>query len=650
MSLRGSESDDVHLWLHRWQVKKQLCRWSDVEAVQHASLNLGPVPYGWFATHAANFNTWADFATGMQERFADDKQALMLKLRNRRQQHDESVQAYADALTVLFARTNTPAGSQCNLFLDNCRPHAPAEKASSCQDIDSCPDSLQTAIKRAVFLEACDVKQSPQHVRPLQEPLNKHNPDSVSKVCKAMQGLISVLAPSETGAEQSRYAGPVCGGNGNYRPFALKKFSPCQPHETGSVTGAQLMADAYWSEVTAQDELPLYESSKCVQATGRYSDLSCAGQSRSRMQPRYSRGEGQLVIYQVAHVSLPEPVAPCETGYYRQYQHVSRVGSLVDGEAGRQYLAGDKKTRVQQSTVAGHMKGVAKCIAMQQSSACAGTPNACRPTVAAGISERAADLSSCAGACADVKQCNMADLCLAPKKQTRPTESLIASEELVDNVTIAEDQAQDKLLRTEPKPVLPLGIVSVQTVREPPQQQEQSELRLSDELPLQVELAVSDAYPATLQVMSKTMAADAAAELDIKTTVVDSSKTGTASPMQVERPSVLEDCSVEGQVSAALVCKPSQADSDSLVLGPLVMLALLACAVSSLRSTQCTGSPSYCDLAGRSVHCLVLCSRGAGNFAGSRLCWDPGIGMYTLQDFAGWRHMLQEKVSMEQVQ
>ena len=73
------------------------------------------------------------------------------------------------------------------------------------------------------------------------------------------------------------------------------------------------------------------------------------------------------------------------------------------------------------------------------------------------------------------------------------------------------------------------------------------------------------------------------------------------------------------------------------------MLALLAFAAKSLRSTQCRGCPSYCDLAGRSLHCLVLSSRGASKFAGPRLCKDPGIGLYSLQEFAGWRNMLQEK-------
>ena len=51
---------------------------------------------------------------------------------------------------------------------------------------------------------------------------------------------------------------------------------------------------------------------------------------------------------------------------------------------------------------------------------------------------------------------------------------------------------------------------------------------------LVVDLAVSDAHPTTLQVESEAMTADAAAEVEIKTTIVDSSKTGIASPVQVE--------------------------------------------------------------------------------------------------------------------
>ena len=161
-----AESESIQLWLHRWQLKQQLQGWSDAQTIQHACLHLGPVPYGWFAGHGQHLQSWDQFSVATLQHFADDEHGLILKLRNRMQQQNESVQAYADALTPLFAQTN---------FQPQCLKHCgwepvrlvSAELQPSLQRrvINTCPESLEVAIRHAKFLESQDLARSPQPTR-----------------------------------------------------------------------------------------------------------------------------------------------------------------------------------------------------------------------------------------------------------------------------------------------------------------------------------------------------------------------------------------------------------------------------------------------------------------------------------------------------
>ena len=185
LNFSGVEAENVTLWLHRWANKKELQGWQDIEAIRHASQYLGPIPYGWFATHAAAFNTWAEFSAGLQQRFADDEQGLMLRLKNRKQQEVETVQAYADEMALLFAQTHTPAASQRDMFLDNLKPSLQKRV------INTCPESLQEAIRKAKFLESQDLAHSPQKLKALQEQGNssKTQSSAVDELCRTMKDL-----------------------------------------------------------------------------------------------------------------------------------------------------------------------------------------------------------------------------------------------------------------------------------------------------------------------------------------------------------------------------------------------------------------------------------------------------------------------------
>ena len=163
LTFSGLETENVTLWLHRWANKKELQGWQDIEAIWQASQYLGSILYSWFATHASNFNTWDEFAAGLRQRFADDEQGLILRLKNRKHHESESVQAYADELALLFAQTQTPAALQRDMFLDNLKPSLQKRV------INTCPETLHEAVRKAKFLESQDVAHSPQKLKALQE-------------------------------------------------------------------------------------------------------------------------------------------------------------------------------------------------------------------------------------------------------------------------------------------------------------------------------------------------------------------------------------------------------------------------------------------------------------------------------------------------
>ena len=73
------------------------------------------------------------------------------------------MQAYADALQLLCLQTGFPAAAQRDLFLKNLKPSLKK------QVINTCPFSLQEAVKAALFLEAQDNASSPQKLQALQE-------------------------------------------------------------------------------------------------------------------------------------------------------------------------------------------------------------------------------------------------------------------------------------------------------------------------------------------------------------------------------------------------------------------------------------------------------------------------------------------------
>ncbi len=113
------EGEDIHLWLTRWNMKKQAKGWDDATAVNEAGLHLGDTAFRWFSMRRQQITTWDEFCQSLKEGFAEDDQTLMRRLQLRKQYDKESVQSYADALMLLCMQTGFPAAAQRDLFIRN---------------------------------------------------------------------------------------------------------------------------------------------------------------------------------------------------------------------------------------------------------------------------------------------------------------------------------------------------------------------------------------------------------------------------------------------------------------------------------------------------------------------------------------------------
>lgn len=161
------EGEDIHIWLTRWNMKKQVKDWDDAMAVNEAALPLGDTACRWFSMRRQQITTWDGFCQSLIEGFADDDQTLMRRLQLQKQYDKESVQSYADAIMLLCAQTGFPAAAQRDLFMKNL-------KSSLRKRVrDNCPPTLAEASRIARSLEAADEAESPEALKSYQEQRRK---------------------------------------------------------------------------------------------------------------------------------------------------------------------------------------------------------------------------------------------------------------------------------------------------------------------------------------------------------------------------------------------------------------------------------------------------------------------------------------------
>lgn len=137
----------IDLWLHRMNTTRKLRKWPDEVAVGEATLQLGDIPLTWFLTHRHTMACWSDFETAIQQRFGDSTDSTLTRVYHRKQQEDETVQAYVDGMHLLLHHTTFPEALKRDVLLQNLQPGL--RKLV----IQSIPGTMQDVISNATFLE-----------------------------------------------------------------------------------------------------------------------------------------------------------------------------------------------------------------------------------------------------------------------------------------------------------------------------------------------------------------------------------------------------------------------------------------------------------------------------------------------------------------
>ena len=138
---------NVNLWLHRLDIERQLSQWADSAAVAEATMLMGDVALTWYLNNCNENITWAEFTTGMKQRFGDREQAIVAHIRHRKQGQHESVQSYIDEMSMLCSQAFISDSMKMDLILDNLNPCLKE------QVLASIPKTLEQVIANATFLE-----------------------------------------------------------------------------------------------------------------------------------------------------------------------------------------------------------------------------------------------------------------------------------------------------------------------------------------------------------------------------------------------------------------------------------------------------------------------------------------------------------------
>ena len=280
------EDEDVSIWLKRWTLKKQAKGWDDATAINEAALHFSEAAFKWFLMHGINNNTWDAFCQAVLRRYAADEQTLMLHLQHRSQYEHESVQAYADALQLLFLQTGFPVAAQRDLFLKNLKPSLKKRV------INTCPTSLDDAVKAALFLEAQDSANSPQKLQALQEQGKTKPKDEIGlrEVTEAFRDLKLHLAQHKPQGDRANRQGqrahndrgpPItcfkCGSVGH-------KAADCP--NLGAEGPARAQHFARTNYIESRDEAPEYKvPTSCKVPIYNFSNISRRGEYATGAQP-----------------------------------------------------------------------------------------------------------------------------------------------------------------------------------------------------------------------------------------------------------------------------------------------------------------------------------------------------------------------------
>lgn len=179
---------NVSLWLHRLNTIRTVQNWSDLEAVREASILLSDVPLAWFLTHCNQLTSWEDFERGMRQRFGDSEQTIIARIQHRKQREDESVQAYAEDMNMMFAQCQFPEVLKRNLLIDNLKPNLRK------QVVSSIPTTIEQVITNAIFLEETAVGVMSEKIKGWEQQRSHSKTDAIDRITKSMDKMTIALS------------------------------------------------------------------------------------------------------------------------------------------------------------------------------------------------------------------------------------------------------------------------------------------------------------------------------------------------------------------------------------------------------------------------------------------------------------------------
>ncbi len=185
---RYEPTQNVALWLHRMNTERQIQGWSDPQAVAEASLSLGNVALTWFVTHCAQVTNWAEFESKMRVRFGEDKQAIVARIKHRKQAEHESVQLYADDMIMMFAQSALPHALRQDALLNNL-------KSGLKEDVMvTMPSTVEQVIANATFLEEKSVAVSPEKLKAWEQQRVASRQDPIERLTRSMEKMSIAVA------------------------------------------------------------------------------------------------------------------------------------------------------------------------------------------------------------------------------------------------------------------------------------------------------------------------------------------------------------------------------------------------------------------------------------------------------------------------
>ena len=152
----GNEQDDVLLWLQHFQKVVAISGWSNEEAITFAELHMRDKAQQWFVgLDRSSLPTFSALCNLLVARFGEGKTMLMTRLDHRKQQVDEPVRDYIDAMRLLFAKTEYPAEGQAQKFMAGLHSNL-RSRVQNCM-----PRTLDAAIEAALYMEDMDIAPKP---------------------------------------------------------------------------------------------------------------------------------------------------------------------------------------------------------------------------------------------------------------------------------------------------------------------------------------------------------------------------------------------------------------------------------------------------------------------------------------------------------